>query len=142
MKRTLAILLALLVPGAALPQESHPVGNAPPPATPASPQAVQTQAAPPLRVNPKLRKKAVVVYLRDGRTFEGKLVELTDTSLRLRMDWREFRTGKPVSRVEEIPLADVALIERKPSRAWIAAAIAGGAAATVLVLLFLAASSD
>lgn len=142
MHKVLAILLALLVPAAAPGQESQPTGPLPPPATPAAAQAAIVQPPVTLRVNPKLRNKKVVVYLRDGRSFEGKLIELTDTSLRLRIDGRDFRTGKPYRRVEEIQLTEVALIERKPSRAWIAAAVAGGVGGTLLILYLLVLTSD
>lgn len=142
MKRLLALFLACLVSVAGLAQEPLPPPAPPPPDAPDSLPAAQTLSPTPLRVNPKLKKKTVVVYLRDGRTFEGKLIELTDTSLRLRIDGRDFRTGKPYCRVEEIQLTGVALIERKPSRAWIAAVVVGGAGVTVLLLVLAAMTSD
>lgn len=142
MRRFLAIFLAALVSLALVAQESPPAGSVPPAPPPADLQAAPALSPAPLRVSPSLLKKKVVVYLRDGRAFEGKLIELTDTSLRLKMDWREFRTGKRVSRIEKIQLTDVALIERKPSRAWIAAVVVGGVGVTLLLLVLAAMTSD
>jgi len=99
----------------------------------ASETAPATQAdLPPAWVDPGLEGKTVKVYFRDGRLYEGKLVELTDESLRLKM-------GK---RVETIALTEVARVERKPRRVWLPFAVAGVALGTILVVGMIAAMQD
>jgi len=97
-------------------------------------------------VDPKLLKKDVVVHLHDGRAYRGKLVELTQESLRLRMlDRWDSTQGKAVYRTEEIALTDVAGVERQQgqrSRAWLAVAIAGLAIGAVAVGALIAAMQD
>lgn len=87
---------------------------------------------PPAWVDPNLEGKTVKVYFRDGRLYEGKLVELTDEALRLKM-------GK---RIETISLTAVARVERKPRRVWLPFAVAGVAIGTILVVGMIAAMSD
>ncbi|MFQ5664268.1 MAG: hypothetical protein ACE5HL_10595 [Terriglobia bacterium] len=76
--------------------------------------------------------KKVVVYLRDGRVYKGKLVELTDDFLRLKMR----------KRTEKIALTEVGSVERKRSRAWLGVAIAGLAIGAVAVAALIAAMQD
>ncbi len=83
-------------------------------------------------VDPGLEGKTVKVYFRDGRLYEGKLVDLTDEVVRLKM-------GK---RIETIRLTEVARVERKPRRVWLPFAVAGVAIGTVLVVGMIAAMSD
>ena len=104
MKRLLVLFLALGLPlGAA----SEPCARV------AAATAAQTER--PAWVDPNLEGKTVKVYFRDGRLYEGKLVELTDEALRLKM-------GK---HIETIRLTEVARVERKPRRVWLPFAIAG-----------------
>jgi len=111
MKRLLVLFLALGLPlGAA----SEPCARV------AAATAAQTER--PAWVDPNLEGKTVKVYFRDGRLYEGKLVELTDEALRLKM-------GK---RVETIPLTEVARVERaKSNRKWLAIAVVVGTLAVV-----------
>ncbi len=74
-----------------------------------------------MRVDPKLVNKKVVVYLHDGRVYKGKLVELTEDFLRMRID----------KRTEEVVLTEVARVERQPrnwKKAFIILAVAVGVA--------------
>lgn len=97
----------------------------------ASPQAA-AEAERPAWVSPALVNKKVVVYLRDGRVYKGKLVELTDDFLRLKMR----------KRTEKIALTEVGSVERKRSRAWLGVAIAGLAIGAVAVAALIAAMQD
>ena len=129
MKTLLVVfLLAALVLGAA----AEPCARAAKLQAPES-AAPQTETSlPPAWVDPGLEGKTVKVYFRDGRLYEGKLVELTDEVLRLKM-------GK---RIETIALGEVARVERKP-RTWVLpVAIAGAVGGTLLILYALAVSSD
>lgn len=114
-------------------------------------QASGPQAPPPARPDPlaqasrKLRGKEVVVYLKDGRSFRGKLVEVTGDSLQLRMQAGYDQAGKPAYRVETIPLRDVASLERveRPARRLPPWAVVGIALAIILVpVAFVAATID
>lgn len=105
------------------------------PAEPPAPTAAQesaTQPQPPLRVDPSLLKKKIVVYTRDGSVYEGKLIEVTDDTLHLK------RNGT----VKSIPLVEVAVIERRRSRAALFVGIAGAVTGTLALLWLLGASSD
>ena len=89
---------------------------------PETPAPAAAANLPPAWVDPNLEGKTVKVYFRDGRLYEGKLVELTDEALRLKM-------GK---RVETIPLTEVARVERaKSNRKWLAIAVVVGTLAVV-----------
>ncbi len=129
MKTVVAVLLAAAL---ALEAAAEPCARA------AWMQATQPSAPvagtdlPPAWVDPGLQGKTVKVYFRDGRLYEGKLVELTDEVLRLKM-------GK---HIETIRLTDVARVERKPRRVWLPFAVAGVAIGTVLVVGMIAAMSD
>ena len=93
---------------------------------PAPETAPATQAdLPPAWVDPGLEGKNVKVYFRDGRLYEGKLVELTDEALRLKM-------GK---RIETIALTEVARVERKPRNwKWVAIAVVGAVVAVGFIV--------
>lgn len=128
MKSVVAPLLALLLPIATLGQQA-PFSPLPVPAdssqeaagSPAQEPAAKPEL--PARVDPGLVKKKVVVYFRDGRVYKGKLVELTDDFLRLKMN----------GRTERIALTEVARVDRQP-RNWLAVAIVAAVAGPVLVL--------
>ena len=116
MKRLLVLFLALGLPlGAA----SEPCARV------AAATAAQTER--PAWVDPNLEGKTVKVYFRDGRLYEGKLVELTNEALQLKM-------GK---RVETIPLTEVARVERKPRLAWLPFAVAGVALGMIAVAVLI-----
>ena len=116
MKRLLVLFLALGLPlGAA----SEPCARV------AAATAAQTER--PAWVDPNLEGKTVKVYFRYGRLYEGKLVELTNEALQLKM-------GK---RVETIPLTEVPRVERKPRRAWLPFAVAGVALGMIAVAVLI-----
>ena len=96
----------------------------------AAPQA--ETSLPPAWVDANLEGKTVKVYFRDGRLYEGKLVELTDNFLRLKM-------GK---RVETIPLTEVARVERKPRRLWVPFAVVGVALGVLFVTVAIVVASS
>jgi len=106
-------------------------------------QEPETQAGPLTRVDPKLVHKKVVVRLHDGRTYQGRLIQYDQEfiELEVKRQWDTIQR-KAVVRTERIPLAQIAFIERQPSRKWLGIGIAAGAADTFLVLLLIAASSD
>lgn len=84
----------------------------------------------PLRVDPKLVGKKVVVYCRDGRAYQGKLLELTPTSLRLGID----------NRVQELAYNEVGAVQRKQQNIWktiFILNVVGGAIATLVIVLAL-----
>ena len=105
MKSILSVSMALLLPltAGAFPFRHTPNGASQPapPATHAQREA--SEAERPAWVDPELVKKNVKVYFRDGRVYEGKLVELTDDFLRLKM-------GKVT---EKVMLTEVATVERQ-----------------------------
>ncbi|MFQ5927402.1 MAG: hypothetical protein ACE5MH_08210 [Terriglobia bacterium] len=70
----------------------------------------------PRGLNRKLRKKMVVVHLRDGGAYQGKLVKLTQESLHLRVPDGRNAKVKRVHRTEIIALTDVASVGRPVSR--------------------------
>jgi hypothetical protein len=87
---------------------------------------------PPAWVDPGLKGKTVKVYFRDGRLYEGKLVEVTDEVLRLKM-------GK---HIETIRLTEVARVERKPRRAWLPFAVAGVAVGVTFAIVAIAVAAQ
>lgn len=93
---------------------------------------VAPQAQRPVWVAPALVKKKVVVYLRDGRVYKGKLLALSDDFLRLKI-------GK---RTEKIALTEVAGVERQRSRVWLGIAVAGLAVGAVALVFVIGASRD
>src|SRR3989304_4214005 len=119
MKTLLVVfLLAALILDAA----AEPCGRVAKSQAPGSAAPALEPSLPPAWVDPNLEGKTVKVYFRDGRLYEGKLVELTDEALRLKM-------GK---RVEPIPLTEVARVERaKSNRKWLAIAVVVGKIALV-----------
>jgi len=119
MKTLLVVfLLAALILDAA----AEPCARAAKLPAPESAAPALEPSLPPAWVDPNLEGKTVKVYFRDGRLYEGKLVELTDEALRLKM-------GK---RVETIPLTEVARVERaKSNRKWLAIAVVVGTLAVV-----------
>ena len=119
MKTLLVVfLLAALILDAA----AEPCGRVAKSQAPESAAPALEPSLPPAWVDPNLEGKTVKVYFRDGRLYEGKLVELTDEALRLKM-------GK---RVETIPLTEVARVERaKSNRKWLAIAVVVGTLAVV-----------
>lgn len=144
MRNLLAIFLALLVPLPAVGGCQYaPMAEHPKAAQQATPEprsstekptgneqaSAKTETA---SVNPRLVGKKVVVYMHDGTTHKGKLLELTDDFLRLKM-------GKPT---EKIPLKDIARVERQSSRLGLAVAIAGLAVGAVALVWIAVASSD
>lgn len=146
MREAFAVLLAVLIPTAAFSQESQAAGTPPPPAIPVAAQAASMQPTTPLRVNPKLRNKQVVVYLRDGRAFTGKLLEIRPDAIILRVQngW-DPQTGKVIYRVESVNLSEVASVERvlpSPHRTpfWVHLALVG--VVLVLPLVAVATAKD
>ncbi len=147
MKSLLAVSLALVLPftatanlwacGAPRSPENSTQGK---PAKPAEPAARLPLAPQPVTdsdhhvwVNPAWVGKKVVVYLRDGTMYEGKLVDLTDDSLRLKVD----------EETKEVPLAEVGSVEKQQGRGpWPAIAIAGLAIGAVAVGVLIAAAQD
>ena len=89
--------------GGAFPFRHTPHGTGQPAQAAANTQPVASQREDRAQVDPKLVHKKVVVQLRDGRLYEGKLVELTDDFLRLKM-------GKAT---EKVMLTEVATVERQ-----------------------------
>lgn len=114
MKPVLAVVLAVLLPLVAVTQGEPPVPGSGPANSrhdeateteePAQGVVAAEQEAPP-KVDPSLVNKKVVVHLRDGRVLKGKLVEITDDALHLKID----------GRMEKVNLAQVAAVERQPS---------------------------
>lgn len=129
MRRLVALLLALLLPSVTVAQ-AGPQGPPPEPAISEQQAAADPEA--PAQVDPALMNKKVVVHLRDGGVYKGKLIGLTQDSLRLKTD----------GRTDEIALAQVTMVERQRSRAWLGVAIAGIAVAAVAVGALIAAMQD
>ncbi len=116
LKKLAAATLALLLPAtlaarAAAPLETHRVL--------ARPQKMDSE--PVARFNPKLRKKKVIVYLRDGRAYKGKVAEVTAESLTLKTKDRDPVSGKKKKRERSFTPDEVALIEgsRGQGRTWL-----------------------
>ena len=130
MKTLLVVfLLAALIRDAA----AEPCARAAKLPAPESAAPALEPSLPPAWVDPNLEGKTVKVYFRDGRLYEGKLVELTDEALRLKM-------GK---RVETIPLTEVARVERaKSNRKWLAIAVVVGTLAVVGAIVGAAVTGD
>ncbi|MFQ5664266.1 MAG: hypothetical protein ACE5HL_10585 [Terriglobia bacterium] len=122
MKSLLAVSLVLLVPLTAvaelcpfmsLPERPKGAQKDAAEATASTEAAsVHPQAPPeterPAAVDPKLLNKKVVVHLHDGRVYKGKLVEITDDFLLLKMH----------KRTEKIMLTEVASVERQRRNKW------------------------
>jgi len=141
-KRLSVVLLASLLAFTAAPAQEP---SAPPPQPDGSPRdaadvavgstdtAAQTQQPQaPAHVDQGLVKKKVVVYFRDGRVYKGKLVELTDDFLRLKVN----------GRTEKVELTEVAKVERAPSRAALVVAITALAVGAVALVVLIAATRD
>ena len=129
MKTLLVVfLLAALILDAA----AEPCARAAKLPAPESAAPALEPSLPPAWVDPNLEGKTVKVYFRDGRLYEGKLVELTDEALRLKM-------GK---RVETIALGEVARVERKPRRLWVPFAVVGVALGVLFVTVAIVVASS
>ena len=127
MKKALALTLALLLPLAAAAQ-------AIPPLSPSDEEM--------LPIDPGLRKKTVLIRLRDGRTFQGKLKEIAADSLVLEV--RDFDTTKKkkVKRLQSINRVEVVWVEkvhRSYSRLW---GLAFGVGAIVIPIAIAFAVTD
>jgi len=109
------LLVVFLLVAVALNTAGEPCARVAKSQAPETPAPAAAANLPPAWVDPGLEGKTVKVYFRDGRLYEGKLVELTDEALRLKM-------GK---HIETIRLTEVARVERKPRRVWLPFAIAG-----------------
>jgi len=70
-------------------------------------QREQPQILARVKVDPKLVGKKVIVYTRDGKVLKGKLVQLGSDSMRLRIPSED--------RIEELPLNNIAWVERQPA---------------------------
>ncbi len=124
--RLLAVFLAGLVPWtAAAGQDSSWLHKGPLPqpeeqvAEPmeAFSEAIQQEKSfglePPKGLNRSLLKNTVVVFLRDDRKIEGKLLKLAPESLRLKVRIGTAKKGKTIYRNEEIPLSEVVSVGRR-----------------------------
>jgi hypothetical protein len=124
--RLLAVFLAGLVPWtAAAGQDSSWLHKSPLPqpdeqvAEPmeAPSEAIQQEKSlgpePPKGLNHSLLKNTVVVFLRDDRKIEGKLLKLAPESLRLKVHVGTANKGKTIYRNEEIPLSAVVSVGRR-----------------------------
>jgi small nuclear ribonucleoprotein (snRNP)-like protein len=118
-KRAAAVVLAALLPAASQAQAFPSLGIVPP--------ARQQEAAPRAQLDPALRGRKVVVYLRDARAYEGKVVAVDADSLSLQVKEIDPATGKKVKQTRTLAAADIALIERRGADAplWVATAVGG-----------------
>ena len=138
MRPALGVFLAVLLPLVTGAQ----TGRQPEPAN--SPQGQEIEGEEPaqgvaageetrLKVDPGLMNKKVVVHLRDGRTVKGKLLEVADDWVRVKVD----------GRTEQIALKDVASVERaKSSRKWLLIPIVVGALLVVGVIVGVAVTGE
>jgi hypothetical protein len=127
MRRPLAFTLALLMPLAAVVQA-------------ASPPPLTNEAV--LPIDPGLRKKTVLVRLRDGRIFQGKLKEITADTLVLQVKDLDPATGKKVTRLETVDRTQVIWVEKTSSpnkRIW---GVALGLAAILVPIVIAFAATD
>ena len=110
MKSLLSVSIALLLPltAGAFPFRHTPPGTSQSAQAGSHAQQPASEIQGRAGVDPKLLHKKVVVHLRDGRVFEGKLVELTNDFIRLKMD----------KRTETISLTELASVDRRKKRNW------------------------
>ena len=125
------LLVVFLLVAVALNTAGEPCARVAKSQAPESAAPTLEPSLPPAWVDPNLEGKTVKVYFRDGRLYEGKLVELTDEVLRLKM-------GK---HIETMRLTEVARVERKP-RNWVLPVAIGAAVGGTLLILFVAAASS
>jgi small nuclear ribonucleoprotein (snRNP)-like protein len=113
-KRVAAVLLTALLPAASQAQAAPGTGVD---------QPAQQQASPPRsKLDPALRDRKVVVYLRDARAYKGKVIKVEADSLSLRVKETDPATGKKVKRTQRLAAAEIALIEppRSGTLLWVA----------------------
>ncbi len=77
-----------------------------PPIETADSQPAVPEPQPPVRVDPKLVNKKVVVRLRDGQVYKGKLLEIAKEALRLKVK----------GRLETLQRAEVSSVELQPQQ--------------------------
>lgn len=109
------------------PAPEETVGPNPPIET-ADSQPAAPEPRPPVRVDPRLVNKKVVVYLRDGRVYRGKLIKLTGNELVIKNSQGE----------KEIPVEQVETVQRESRSRRRLFIIAGAIAAGFLIATLVA----